>query len=228
MAGANDATRFAPLKLEGWKARVAVAIGYRIYRLWAWTLRYELEDRAEIAGKRPGAPLIFVEWHNRLMLFPYVLRRFRPETRGYALVSASRDGALVGDFIKSFGGGFGVVRGSSSRRGAAALIELAECLADGADVAITPDGPRGPIYSLGPGIIFLAQRTGADVVPVALEFGSAWRLKSWDRFFLPKPFSKVRVIFAKPHRVAATTTEVEFEAERLRLHHALLALVEQR
>ena len=216
------------MKLEGWRARWAVAIGYRIYRLWAWTLRFELDDRAGIAGRKPGAPLIFVEWHNRLMLFPYVLRKFRPETRGYALVSASRDGKLVGDFIESFGGGFGVVRGSSSRRGAAALIELANCIADGADVAITPDGPRGPIYSFGPGIIFLAQRTGADVVPVALEFASAWRLKSWDRFFLPKPFSEVRVIFAKQHHVAATESDAEFEAERVRLHHELLALVAER
>lgn len=203
-------------------------MGYRIYRAWAWTLRFELDDRADIAGKTPGAPLIFVAWHNRLMLFPYVLRKFRRETRGYALVSASRDGAIVGDFIKRFGRGFDVVRGSSSRRGAGALMQLADCIADGADVAITPDGPRGPVYQLGPGIVFLAQKTGADVVPVSFEFPNSWRLKSWDRFFLPKPFSKVHVIFGKPYRVQPTTSEIEFEAERTRLQDELLALIEQR
>lgn len=216
------------MKIEGWRARWLVTIGFRIYRIWAATLRFTLDDRAGIAGKAPGAPLIFVAWHNRLMLFPYVLRKFRPGTRGYALVSASRDGAIVGDFIKRFGRGFDVVRGSSSRRGAGALMQLADCIADGADVAITPDGPRGPIYELGPGIVFLAQKSGADVLPVSIEFSSYWRLKSWDGFFLPKPFSKVRVVFGKHHRVAQTTGEAELEAERVRLHHELLALTELR
>lgn len=216
------------MKIEGWRARWLVAIGFAIYRVWAATLRISLDDRAVIADKPPGAPLIFVAWHNRLMLFPYVLRKFRPETRGFALVSASGDGAIVGDFIKRFGRGFDVVRGSSSRRGAGALRQLADCLRDGADVAITPDGPRGPVYQLGSGIIFLAQQTGADVLPVGIEFSNCWRLKSWDGFFLPKPFSKVRVVFGEHHHVARTTDESDFEAERLRLHHELLALTEQR
>ncbi len=215
------------MKIDGWRARWLVAIGYRIYRAWAWTLRFELDDRAGIAGKTPGGPLIFVAWHNRLMLFPYVLRKFRRETRGYALVSASRDGAIVGDFIKRFGRGFDVVRGSSSRRGAGALIQLADCIADRADVAITPDGPRGPVYQLGPGVIFLAQKTGANVLPVSFEFPSAWRLKSWDRFFLPKPFSKVRLIFGDRYQVRPTSDAAEFEAERLRLQQRMMELIEQ-
>ena len=103
------------------------------------------------------------------------------------------------------------MRGSSSRKGASAIRQLAEVIAQGKDVMITPDGPRGPAYELGQGIVFLAQQSGAAVVPVNLEYSSCWRLKSWDRFILPKPFSKVRVIFGAPHRVALTNDETEFE-----------------
>jgi lysophospholipid acyltransferase (LPLAT)-like uncharacterized protein len=93
---------------------------------------------------------------------------------------------------------------------------------------IRPDGPRGPVYELGPGIIFLAQKSGAPVLPIHLEYSSCWRLKSWDRFILPRPFSKVRVIFGSLHRVGSTNTPEEFETERLRLQNAMMALVERR
>jgi lysophospholipid acyltransferase (LPLAT)-like uncharacterized protein len=142
------------------------------------------------------------------------------------LISASRDGELLADAIKRFD--YDIVRGSSSRLGASAILQLTEVLASGRDVVITPDGPRGPAYELGPGIIFLAQKSGAPVVPVNMEYSSYWRLKSWDRFIVPRPFSKVRVIIGQPHRVKSTSTDEEFEAERLRLQNALMALVEMR
>jgi hypothetical protein len=108
------------------------------------------------------------------------------------------------------------------------MLELAGVLSSGRDVLITPDGPRGPAYQLGPGIIFLAQKSGALVVPVNMEYSSCWRVKSWDRFILPRPFSKVRVIFGLPHRVRSTSRPEEFEAERLRLQEAMMSLVELR
>src|SRR5205814_4800602 len=141
-------------------------------------------------------------------------------------ISASRDGDLIADVTQRFG--FDVVRGSSSRMGASALLELSQVLASGRDILITPDGPRGPAYELGPGIVFLAQKTGAPVVPVNMEFSSCWRVKSWDRFIIPKPFSKVRVIVGQPHQVKSTSTDQEFEAERLRLQNAMMSLVERR
>ena len=124
--------------------------------------------------------------------------------------------------------GFEVVRGSSSRQGVGAIRQMADVLATGRDVVIAPDGPRGPAYELGPGIVFLAQKSGAPVFPVHLEYSSYWRVKSWDRFFLPKPFSKVRVIFGEGHQVEATATEEEFERERWRLQNAMMSLVEVR
>ena len=155
-----------------------------------------------------------------------MLRRFFFNRHGAALISASRDGELLADAIKRFG--FDVVRGSSSRLGARAILQLTDVLASGHDVVITPDGPRGPAYELGAGIIFLAQKSGAAVLPVNMEYSTCWRIKSWDRFIIPRPFSKVRVMIGQPHRVRSTSTEDEFEAERLRLQNAMMALVERR
>jgi lysophospholipid acyltransferase (LPLAT)-like uncharacterized protein len=214
------------LKIEGWRARWLIAFGFRLLQVWTRTLRYELDDRAGIAGKPVDENYIGALWHNRLLIFPAVLRRFFPNRRGAALISASRDGDLLTDAIKRFQ--FEVVRGSSSRLGASAILQLSEVLASGSDIVITPDGPRGPAYEIGPGIVFLAQRSGAAVLPMSLEYSSCWRAKSWDRFIIPRPFSKVRVIIGQPHRVAATQTDEEFESERLRLQNAMMSLVEQR
>jgi lysophospholipid acyltransferase (LPLAT)-like uncharacterized protein len=214
------------LKIEGRPARWLIAIGFRILQLWARTLRYEIEDRAGVVEKPIGENYIGALWHNRLLIFPFVLRRFFSKRHGAALISASRDGELLADAIKRFG--YDVVRGSSSRLGASAILQLADILASGRDVVITPDGPRGPAYEIGPGIIFLAQKSGAAVVPVNMEYSSCWRIKSWDRFIIPRPFAKVRVIVGQPHRVRLTSTDKEFEVERLRLQDAMMALVERR
>ena len=214
------------MKIEGRSARWLIAVGFRLLQLWVRTLRYEIDDRAGVIGKPTDQNYIGTLWHNRLLIFPFVLRRFFSNRRGAALISASRDGELLADAITRFG--FDVVRGSSSRLGASAILQLTDVLASGRDVVITPDGPRGPAYELGPGIIFLAQKSGAAVLPVNVEYSRCWRLKSWDRFILPRPFAKIRVIIGQPHRVRSTNTVDDFEAERLRLQDAMMALVERR
>ena len=214
------------MKITGWRARCLIALGFRLLQIWARTLRYEIDDRPGVVGRPLNENYIGALWHNRLLIFPFVLRRFFSNRRGAALISASRDGDLLADAIKRFD--FDIVRGSSSRLGASAILQLTDVLASGRDVVITPDGPRGPAYELGPGIIFLAQKSGAAVLPVNMEYSSCWRLKSWDRFILPRPFSKVRVIIGQPYHVRSTSTPDEFETERLRLQDAMMALVEQR
>jgi Kdo2-lipid IVA 3' secondary acyltransferase len=212
--------------MQGWRAPWLVAFGYYLLQIWARTLRFEIEDRADVINAPPNERYIGALWHNRLLLFPFVLKRYLPQRQGAALISTSRDGAILADLVERFG--YEVVRGSSSRKGASAMRQLAEVIASGRDVVITPDGPRGPAYELGQGIVFLAQQTGAAVVPVNMEYSSCWRLRSWDRFILPKPFAKVRVIFGKPHRVAQTSTEEEFELERERMQNAMLEVVRMR
>ncbi len=214
------------MKIEGWRARCLIAFGHRLLQIWARTLRFEIEDRANVVRTPPNERYIGALWHNRLLLLPFVIKRYLPERRGAALISGSRDGALLADLVERFQ--FDVVRGSSSKKGASAIRQLAEVIANGKDVVITPDGPRGPAYELGQGIVYLAQQSGAEVVPINLEYSSCWRVKSWDRFILPKPFSKVRVIFGAPHRVASTSTDEEFERERRRLQEAMMQLVEMR
>jgi len=214
------------LKIEGWRARCLINIGFWLLRAWEGTLRYTVDDRGGILSRSVAEPAIGAVWHNRLLITPMVLRRFVSHRRGAALISASRDGAWIAALVNKVG--FDVVRGSSSRQGVTAVLQMADVLATGSDVVIAPDGPRGPVYQLGPGIIFLAQKSGAPIFPVQLEYSRSWRVKSWDRFFLPRPFSKVRVIFGPAHHVAATATEAEFEKERLRLQDAMMSLVEER
>ena len=190
------------------------------------TLRYQIDDRAGIVGQPVRQNYIGALWHNRLLIFPLVLRRFFSNRHGAALISASRDGDLLSDAIHRFD--YHVVRGSSSKLGASGLLQLSEVLAAGRDVVITPDGPRGPAYEIGPGLIFLAQKTGAPVLPINMEYSSCWRVKSWDRFIIPRPFSKVRVIIGRPERIRSTSSDDEFESERLRLQDVMMSLVERR
>jgi lysophospholipid acyltransferase (LPLAT)-like uncharacterized protein len=214
------------LKIKGRPARWLLALGFRLLRVWAGTLRYEIDDRSNLLTDAKAESYVGALWHNRLLLIAHVLQKFAPHRPGAGLISASRDGDLIAPLIERFG--FQVVRGSSSRMGASAILELVGVLNSGRDVLLTPDGPRGPAYELGPGIIFLAQKSGAPIQPINMEFSSCWRVNSWDRFFLPRPFSKVRVVFGPLHRVASTVTPEEFEAERLRLQNAMMSLVETR
>jgi lysophospholipid acyltransferase (LPLAT)-like uncharacterized protein len=214
------------IEVEGWPGRGLIVVGFWLLWVWARTLRYVVEDRGELSDRPANDAAIGAAWHNRLLILPMVLRRFLPKRRGAALISASRDGAWIAELVKRVG--FDVVRGSSSRQGVTAVMQMGDVLASGSDVVIAPDGPRGPVYQLGAGIIYLAQKSGAPVYPINIEYSSYWRVESWDRFFLPRPFAKARIIFGPPHQVGPTTTEEEFETERLRLQDAMMSLVEER
>jgi lysophospholipid acyltransferase (LPLAT)-like uncharacterized protein len=115
------------------------------------------------------------------------------------------------------------VRGSSSRRGAQALLELASWAERGYDLAVTPDGPRGPCYVVQEGVMALAQVTGLPIVPYSCRVGWKLRLKSWDRFQIPLPFSHCEMTFGEPIRVPRRATDAEREQLREQLGAALLA-----
>jgi lysophospholipid acyltransferase (LPLAT)-like uncharacterized protein len=146
-----------------------------------------------------GRPLIYAVWHGRILIVPWLNARFR-RTEGArnvrVLASRSRDGELVAAFVRCFG--LDVVRGSSSRGGAAALRELARVLHAGDDVAVVPDGPRGPSCHAQAGIVSLAATTGALIVPLGVAAWPARRLGSWDRFMVPAPFARCAVVFGAP------------------------------
>ena len=183
------------------------------------TLRIEIDDRCGALKNPPDAPMLWAFWHNRIFVVPTVWRKYLPERSGAVLTSASKDGAILAETLRCFGAAS--VRGSSSRRGAAASRELVEWINAGFDIAITPDGPRGPKYQLAPGLIRLASATGARILPVSVEYTNAWRMKSWDQFRIPKPFSKVRVTLHEFEILPPELDGDDFEAERKRIEALL-------
>lgn len=183
------------------------------------TMRVKLHDHCGFLTKRPDHSIIHAIWHNSIFSWPYAYLTRWPERSGAALTSASKDGEIVAGALEYFG--ISAVRGSNSRRGVAALIELKKWLNNGYDIAITPDGPRGPVEKLQPGIVILAQKSGAVIMPYRIEYQKAWRLKTWDRFQIPKPFSRADVHMGPYITVPKDLTEEEFEAERLKIEKAL-------
>lgn len=208
-------------------SRKASATGWLagwLMRVFGWTLRIEVEDRAGLAKGGQEGPVIYALWHNRIFVVPGAWRKaYGGRRRAVVLTSASHDGAMLARAVGVFG--IGSVRGSSSRRGVAALVAMRKALREGVDVCVTPDGPRGPRYRMQPGLVKLAETSGAPVVPVHVDFGAAWRLKSWDRFHVPRPFSRVRVVFDRALAVPAGLSEDAFEGWRRRIEDALNAEV---
>ncbi|MEM9235540.1 MAG: lysophospholipid acyltransferase family protein [Verrucomicrobiota bacterium] len=192
-----------------------------LMRLLCSTLRFEIDDRCGLGEKgRFPKPVIYCLWHNRIFTVPAAWKKLcGGHRKAVVLTSASHDGAMLARAVGVFG--IGSVRGSSSRRGVAALVALRKALRQGVDICLTPDGPRGPRYVLQPGAIKLAEAAGAEVIPIHVEFSSAWKLKSWDRFHVPKPFSRVRVIFDQTLAVPSGLSESEFETWRAEIEAVL-------
>ena len=203
---------------ESLLAGIAVAI----IRILFSTIRLKVDDRIGFEKNEPQTPLILCFWHNRILAITLAfLRKYPKEQRVgvTVLTSPSRDGEILARVV----GGLGMssVRGSSSRRGSTALRELVRLVEAGGDIAITPDGPRGPRYKLGPGAVLLAQTTGAPLLPVHAKFSNAIRMKTWDGFCIPLPFSTISVTVAETIPVPRNLTEEEFEATRARLETLL-------
>jgi len=192
-------------------------------RLLAATLRYRVNGGCGTA-MFPDEPVIFALWHNRLCLCMKVyegfIRPFCEHDRLAALISASKDGALLSTILQNFG--VQAVRGSSSRRGGQALLELTSWAGRGYNLAVTPDGPRGPRYIVQEGVIALAQVTGLPIVPYSCQLGWKIRVNSWDRFQIPLPFSHCEMTFGDPIRVPRDATGAQRDELREQLSDALL------
>lgn len=167
-------------------------------RAWGRTFRFDIAAEDEARLRDVSEPTILVFWHCWLFLAAECHRRYRPDRRTYGLISASKDGAWLAAFIDLIG--LESVRGSSSRRGREALQELRSLLAEGNDVALTPDGPRGPRFSFKPGAAILARRSATRLLLVGAQCPAAWKANSWDEFRVPRPFARVslRTRFVDP------------------------------
>jgi lysophospholipid acyltransferase (LPLAT)-like uncharacterized protein len=154
-------------------------------------LRHHGDERVR-ERERAGEPFILAFWHRHLLLMPYAYRGRRISV----LVSQSQDGELIARTVARLG--IDSSRGSSSRGGIAGMRSLLRKAAEGWDIAFTPDGPRGPLREVQPGVILAAAATGLPIQPVAIAASRAKLLRSWDRFVVPLPFSAVHFVYGEP------------------------------
>jgi lysophospholipid acyltransferase (LPLAT)-like uncharacterized protein len=186
----TDAVAEVVYELTGWRRLAGWLLGV-VASLWGRSLRFELtaEDLRNIT--KNDEPLSIVAWHNRLFIAVEIVRRYRRRPI-YALVSASQDGAWLAAFLSAIG--MHCVRGSSSHLGREAVAALVEKLRAGYDIGVTPDGPRGPMYDFKGGAYIVTRRAGAPAILLGGRFTKARRLKSWDGFYVPMPFSRVQIL----------------------------------
>jgi len=160
---------------------------------------------------------IIAFWHGDLLMKPLHYNNFRPNGYMKAIISEHRDGATIRKIVKYLG--TGSFDGSSTRGGAKAMIGAIKALKNNtADVAITPDGPKGPIYSIADGIVAISQKTKAKILPFSSIPSSYWQMKSWDKFIVPKPFGTINFYIGEPFDVE----DLEMEDAKKLIHDKLM------
>ena len=135
-------------------------------------------------------------WHGDLLMQPFNYQNFKPKGTVKAIISEHRDGEAIRKTVEFLG--IGSLAGSSTRGGAKALIGAIKSIKKGVDVAITPDGPKGPIFSVADGIVVISQKTKAKILPFSSVPSKYWKMKSWDKFIIPKPFGQIDFYVGEP------------------------------
>lgn len=194
-------------------------LGPFLTRVLAWTWRVERRGEAGMKVAYGDDPFVLVLWHGRLVP-PLPIKGHARRGLGI-LVSPSDDGKLAGVALRSFG--YRVILGSASRGGASALREMGEAIAAGTPVIITPDGPRGPRHAMNSGPAWLARSQQVPMLSLGIAVSRAWRLKSWDRLVIPKPFARIVFHFSDPVTVPHDTVDLALEDVAERLGEELLA-----
>ncbi|HLA14236.1 MAG TPA: lysophospholipid acyltransferase family protein [Gemmatimonadaceae bacterium] len=181
-----------------WRARLTLLLGKGVLHALARTWRVRVVNETTLTELRAsGKPFIYSLWHGHLLPLLWHHRG----SNVAILISEHRDGELIARAAESLG--YRLIRGSTTRGAERALLSLVRELKEGRPVAITPDGPKGPARSFAPGALIAAQRSGAPILPVAAGADRAWRLSSWDRFVIPKPFARVTVAYGAPTTIDA-------------------------
>ena len=216
----NRAYEFADLSEYSFKDRLLIRAAdlafYLCINLIGLTAHFEVigwenHDKAEEDGGLP----IYVFWHDRIFLTTYWWRK----RRIVVMTSRSFDGEYIARFIQRFA--YGAVRGSSTRGGVGAVVEMARLMRAGCTTAFTIDGPKGPRYVAKMGAVLLAKKTGHPIMPVTMALDRYWMLPSWDLFQIPKPFTRARVYVAPPIYVPADADEEMLNAKRDELQRVL-------
>jgi lysophospholipid acyltransferase (LPLAT)-like uncharacterized protein len=209
---------------EDWRSsplrRMQVAaiagLGYPLINVLGHTLRFRVEglhhyDAIVASGHQP----VMAFWHGRILPATFYFRR-----RGIVVITSENfDGEWIARIIERFG--YGTARGSTTRGGHRAMVQLVRAMRAGKPAGFTLDGPRGPARVAQPGAVWLAHATGNPILPFHLEAASAWTLRSWDRTQIPKPFTNVALVVGEPIPVGADATEAELESARVALEQRL-------
>lgn len=224
----NSEKVFGSEELDGYnrfdrlKIRLISLAFTSLIRLIGFTLRFEIEnqdvtDGALSGGRQP----IYCFWHDRIIPSTYFFRN----RKIIVMTSRSFDGECIARTIVSLG--YGASRGSSSRGGVGALIDMIKFMKAGYPCAFTVDGPRGPRYEAKSGPCLLAKKTGNPLIPFSVEVERFWTVGSWDRLQVPRPFSKAKLIYGNPIAVDPNATDDDIESVREELQSELLRLVEK-
>lgn len=182
------------------RLRAFALLGGMLLRLLARTWRFRVVNADVARAARSGSrPVIFAFWHGQMLP---LLWWHRGEGI-HVVISEHGDGEIIAQVAEGLG--YRAVRGSSRRSPERALLGASRVASAGEDVAFTPDGPRGPAESVAPGALIVAQRSGAAILPISAGATTAWRLRSWDRFMIPKPFARIAVAYGEPLMVDVAT-----------------------
>lgn len=189
-----------------WSSR----LGSGFIRIIARTWRFRTVNAEAYAAERAaGRAVVMVLWHGEMLPLLYYHRNKEIAV----LVSEHGDGEIIARILRDFG--FRLIRGSTSRGAARALIAVDRELRAGFDVGITPDGPRGPRHSVAPGALLAGHRAGAKLMPLAASASAFWELSTWDRFIIPKPFARITITYGTPTAVVADSSRAAGEMTEL-------------
>jgi lysophospholipid acyltransferase (LPLAT)-like uncharacterized protein len=172
--------------------RIAIAILVRLFYVLGWTLREREIGNVEWSMRSSRENALWSLWHETLLLGVWFYRR----RRVHAMISASRDGERIAQVTQRLG--YVPVRGSTSKGSLGATRRLVAALRSGERTVITPDGPRGPRRQAQPGLVATARLSGRPIVAIGIGIERCWRLRSWDRFAIPKPFARVCYAYSDP------------------------------
>jgi hypothetical protein len=205
--------------LKRFEATAIAALGYPLIAALGHTLRWRVEglhhfEAIRTAGRQP----VMAFWHGRILPATFYFRR-----RGIVVITSENfDGEWIARIIERFG--YGTARGSTSRGGRKAMLQLVREMQHGRPAGFTLDGPRGPAGVAQPGALWLARTTGNPVLPFHLEASRHWSLRSWDRTQIPKPFATVALVVGEPMAVPADAADGDLERWRVELEIRLRAL----
>lgn len=220
----QEVYEFASLSKYSLKQRTLIRLAdyffYALISLIGKTIRYETDswENFEAIEKAQKIP-IYSFWHNRIFAGTYFFRN----RNIVVITSQSFDGEYIARFIQRFG--FGAVRGSSTRGGIGALVEMIRLMKNGLPMAFSVDGPKGPLYEAKTGAVLLAKKTGNPLMPFVVECEKFWTVNSWDKLQIPKPFTRAKIFIDKPIYVSQNAVETEIEMKRDELQYSLDEMV---